>query len=250
MPRHHAGRPPVREACCRCSSTVGNASSLDHAAGRRTRDAVAPRGVRSPPSSARRTRLVFPAGTEATPSTMASPRADAIARYIVTVATEHLAVLDTCATSRSRLPLHCCRSAPTSWSTSPRRGSLYPKSSGHREAANHESRAAAPRRSPPHPRPRHPVHTDAPMPSDRVLSRRGDGLTCFDLGAPDPRPAWPARSSARPPTVRLAPLFYAAGRARMRPGTDSPGSRRRGRANRRAEITPKRFASPAGAIGC
>jgi len=82
---------------------VGNASSLDHAAGRRTRDAVdAARRQVAAVIGASHKDIVFTSGaTEADNLAIKGAAASALERadggdHIVTVATEHRAVLDTC----------------------------------------------------------------------------------------------------------------------------------------------------------
>jgi len=79
---------------------VGNASSLDHAAGRRTRDAVeaARRQVAAVIGASHKDIVITSGATEADNLAIKGVAASASDRgdHIVTVATEHRAVLDTC----------------------------------------------------------------------------------------------------------------------------------------------------------
>ena len=90
---------------------VGNASSLDHAAGRRTRDAVdAARRQVAALIGASHKDIVFTSGaTEADnlaiKGVAGAPPSATAGDHIVTVATEHRAVLDTC----RRLEARGCR---------------------------------------------------------------------------------------------------------------------------------------------
>ena len=217
---------------------VGNASSLDHAAGRRTRDAVdAARRQVAAVIGASHKDIVFTSGaTEADNLAIkgvaesASDRGD----HIVTVATEHRAVLDTCRHLESRgcrvtvLPV----GGDGLIDLAALEAALEPKTilvsvmAANNEIGVLQPLAAIGRLT----RARGILfHTDAAQAFGRIpLDVNAMGIDLLSISAHKihgPQGVGALYVRTRQPTVRLAPLFDGGGHERgLRPGTlNAPG---------------------------
>ena len=217
---------------------VGNASSLDHAAGRRTRDAVdtARRQVAAVIGASHKD-IVFTSGaTEADNLAIKGVAASASDRgdHLVTVATEHRAVLDTCRHLEERgcrvtvLPV----GADGLIDLEALEAALEPKTilvsvmAANNEIGVLQPLAAIGRLT----RARGILfHTDAAQAFGRVpLDVNAMGIDLLSISAHKihgPQGVGALYVRTRQPTVRLAPLFDGGGHERgLRPGTlNAPG---------------------------
>jgi cysteine desulfurase len=221
---------------------VGNASSLDHAAGRRTRDAVdtARRQVATVIGASHKD-IVFTSGaTEADNLAIkgvaesAADHGDSRGDHIVTVATEHRAVLDTC----RHLEARGCRvtvlpvGADGLIDLAALEAALEPTTilvsvmAANNEIGVLQPLAAIGRLT----RARGILfHTDAAQAFGRIpLDVNAMGIDLLSISAHKihgPQGAGALYVRTRQPTVRLAPLFDGGGHERgLRPGTlNAPG---------------------------
>ena len=221
---------------------VGNASSLDHAAGRRTRDAVdAARRQVAAVIGASHKDIVFTSGaTEADNLAIkgvagsAPDRSERRGDHIVTVATEHRAVLDTC----RHLEARGCRvtvlpvGADGLIDPAAVEAALEPKTilvsvmAANNEIGVLQPLAAIGRLT----RARGILfHTDAAQAFGRIpLDVNAMGIDLLSISAHKihgPQGVGALYVRTRQPTVRLAPLFDGGGHERgLRPGTlNAPG---------------------------
>jgi len=221
---------------------VGNASSLDHAAGRRTRDAVdAARRQVAAVIGASHKDIVFTSGaTEADNLAIkgvaesAPDFGEGRGDHVVTVATEHRAVLDTC----RHLEARGCRvtvlpvGADGLIDLAALEAALEPKTilvsvmAANNEIGVLQPLAAIGRLT----RPRGILfHTDAAQAFGRIpLDVNAMGIDLLSISAHKihgPQGVGALYVRSRQPTVRLAPLFDGGGHERgLRPGTlNAPG---------------------------
>jgi cysteine desulfurase len=240
---------------------VGNASSVDHAAGRRTRDAVehARRQVAAVLNASHKD-IVFTSGATEADNLAIKGAAEALRErgdHVVTVATEHRAVLDTCRRLESRgfrvtvlpvrpdglldLPALAAALEPSTilvsvMAANNEIGVLQPLAA---IGALTRGRGIL-------------FHTDAAQAFGRIpLDVQATGIDLLSISAHKihgPQGVGALYVRSRQPVVRLAPLFDGGGHERgLRPGTlNAPGIVALGAA---AEIAAREMAADAGRIG-